>query len=131
MSDPWASPSLIIVLNVSASWPLFDLRDCDTVGDPVMRLWKVFSNAWLSVEIMTEFPGGMYLSSIDIKVALRAVSVSAEVLCRSVVLVVGIRIHPALTISFVLRSIRTKEPPPAGSSSKKISCCSSSRVDRM
>ena len=46
-------------------------------------------------------------------------------------LVDGIRIHPVLTISFVLRYIRTKEPPPAGSSSKKIPCCLSSRVSLM
>ena len=131
MSDPWAFPSFIIVLKVSASWPLFDLRDCDTVGDPVMRLWKVFSNAWLSVEIMMDFPGGIFLSIIDLRIARLAVSVSAEVLCRSVVLVDGTRIHPVLTISFVFRSIRTKEPPPAGSSSKKIPCCLSSRVSLM
>ena len=60
-----------------------------------------------------DFPGGMFLSIIDFRIALRAVSVSAEVLCRSVVLVDGTRIHPVLTISFVFRSIRTKEPPPS------------------
>ena len=77
---------------------------------------------------MVDFPGG---PSIDVSVALLAVSVSADVLCRSVVHVDGILTHPVFTTLLFARSIRMNEPPPTGSSSKKMPCCLSSRVSLM
>ena len=120
-----SSPRSVTDLKDSASCPLLDLSDSETVGEPLTRLSYVLANAWLSVDIRTEHPLGMFNSSSERRIPILAVS--AEVLWSKVVEVDGILIHPVLTTSLPRRSIKTKDPPPIGSSSKNIPCCLSSK----
>ena len=94
-----SSPKSVTDLKESASCPLLDLSDSETVGEPLTRLSYVLANAWLSVDIRTEHPLGVFNSSSERRIPILAVSVSAEVLWSKVVEVDGILIHPVFTTS--------------------------------